>query len=110
MGPRSPSDSPPRRNVRKPQSPSDSPPRRRRSSSNSPSKRKNRSSSNSPPRKKAGLDLGRNYRKKSPVTSRGKSPIKHQSTNAATAEKKVLSDAEKQAKLAEMMANATWRD
>jgi hypothetical protein len=70
--------------------------------------RKPSSPSNSPPRKKAGLDLGRNYRKKSPVNIRGKSPKKI--SKVAPEKKAALTDAEKQAKLAEMMSNATWRD
>lgn len=115
--PRSPSDSPPIRKERspykrKPSSPSTSPPPRRKSMSPTDSPPQKRSPSNSPPpRKKAGLDLGRNYRKKSPPTKRGKSPNKYKKGDNASADKKVgLSDAEKQAKLAEMMANATWRD
>eukprot|EP00092_Neocalanus_flemingeri_P031146 GFUD01033833.1.p1 GENE.GFUD01033833.1~~GFUD01033833.1.p1 ORF type:complete len:485 (+),score=167.19 GFUD01033833.1:54-1508(+) len=115
--PRSPSDSPPIRKERspykrKPSSPSTSPPPRRKSMSPTDSPPQRRSPSNSPPpRKKAGLDLGRNYRKKSPPTKRGKSPNKYKKGDNASADKKVgLSDAEKQAKLAEMMANATWRD
>merc|ERR1712179_582495 len=82
---------------RKPSSPSSSPPRRK-SPTMSP-----------PPKKKAGLDIGRNYRKKSPVV---KSDRENSSKKAAErpAKKVALTDSEKQAKLAEMMANATWRD
>merc|ERR1712179_717484 len=92
--PRSLSDSPPRIKERSPykrktSSPSSSPPRRK-SPTMSP-----------PPKKKAGLDIGRNYRKKSPV-------VKSDRENSA--KKAALTDSEKQAKLAEMMANATWRD
>jgi len=100
--PRSPSDSPPRIKERSPykrktSSPSSSPPRRK-SPTMSP-----------PPKKKAGLDIGRNYRKKSPVV---KSDRENSSKKAAErpAKKVALTDSEKQAKLAEMMANATWRD
>merc|ERR1712013_132925 len=68
---------------RKPRSPSDSPPRIKE---RSPYKRKTSSPSSSPPRRK------------SPTMS---PPPK---------KKAALTDSEKQAKLAEMMANATWRD
>jgi len=62
-----------------------------------------------PPKKKAGLDIGRNYRKKSPVA---KLDRENSSKKVATGptKKAALTDSEKQAKLAEMMANATWRD
>jgi len=100
--PRSPSDSPPRIKERSPykrktSSPSSSPPRRK-SPTMSP-----------PPKKKAGLDIGRNYRKKSPVA---KLDRENSSKKVATGptKKAALTDSEKQAKLAEMMANATWRD
>ena len=100
--PRSPSDSPPRIKERSPykrktSSPSSSPPRRK-SPTMSP-----------PPKKKAGLDIGRNYRKKSPVmiVDREKSSKK---VSEGPIKKAALTDSEKQAKLAEMMANATWRD
>merc|ERR1712025_1501821 len=120
------SSSPPRgkrteRSRRKPRSPSDSPPRirerspykRKTSSSTSPPRRRSPSMSPPPMKKKAGLDLGRNYRKKSPVvdTEREKSTKKISGgAGLAPAKKAALTDAEKQAKLAEMMANATWRD
>merc|ERR1712013_905408 len=82
---------------RKTSSPSSSPPRRK-SPTMSP-----------PPKKKAGLDIGRNYRKKSPVmiVDREKSSKK---VSEGPIKKAALTDSEKQAKLAEMMANATWRD
>jgi len=110
--------SPPRR---KPRSPSDSPPRirerspykRKTSSSSSPPRRRSPSMSPPPMKKKAGLDIGRNYRKKSPVvdTEREKSTKKISGgAGVGPAKKAALTDAEKQAKLAEMMANATWRD
>lgn len=57
------------------------------------------------------MDLGRNYRKQSPVKRGGKSPVRKQAAGGgANAKKAGLTDAEKQAKLAEMMTNATWRD
>jgi len=66
-----------------------------------------------PPKKKAGLDLGRNYRKKSPADRQERFKLSKTGPGGGVGgpvKKAVLTDAEKQAKLAEMMANATWRD
>jgi len=116
---RSPSTTPPRRKKR---SPSRSPPRRKnRSSSRSPPKRENRSRSRSAPRrkhspagsplplrKKAGLDLmGKNPRQSSPQR---KAPVKMDVGRKEVGKKSGVSAEEKQARLAEMMANAEWRD
>ena len=109
---RRPSDSPPKSRKNSSwriRSPSNST-RLRRSPSDSPSRRRNKSRSSSPPRKKAGLDLlgkvktdnGQSDRK------RGSSPPSRLASQVT--KKKALTDEEKQAKLAEMMANAGWRD
>merc|ERR1712029_1074328 len=112
---RSPSNSPPRRR----RSPSDSPPRRKRSPvrrkpsrSRSPVKsRRSYSGSTSPPRKKAGLDLmGKKSNGNSGQRDRQKSPAKAAEKVSSQAKRKPMTDEEKQAKLAEMMANAEWRD
>ena len=115
--PRSPSNSPPRMKERSPykrksSSPSTSPPGGKvRSPSCSPPRKPRSPSGSPPPKKKAGLDLGRNYRKKSPVNNRGESIRKFTgSSSTASVKKAALTDAEKQAKLAEMISTATWRD
>ena len=116
---RSPSNSPPRRrrspsnsHRRRRRSPSNSPPRRRRSPSDSPPRRRRDSGSTSPPKKKAGLDLmGKSSSNGHRNDKRRDSPPSKPSSQAQIHGRKAgLTDEEKQAKLAEMMANAEWRD
>jgi len=116
---RSPSKSPPRRRRspsgspqrRKRRSPSKSPPRRRKSPSDSPPRRRNRSRSTStPPRKRAGLDLmGKVKTENGQSDGKRYSPPSSKLSSQVT-RKKPMTEEEKQAKLAEMMANADWRD
>merc|ERR1712059_142811 len=95
-------------------------PPRRRSTSNSPRRRQARSPdeprrrSRSPrrPRSRSKSSShqgdGRNYRKQRPISP----PVRKVKTEKSgpPATKHGMTDEEKQAKLAEMMANASWRD
>jgi len=74
---------------------------------NHSSRSHSRSQSPSPPKKKAGLDIGKNYRKRSPIASKSKTIDK---PTVKVEKKTALTDAEKKAKLAEMVSNAAWRD
>jgi len=70
--------------------------------------RSDSSRSPSPARNKGGLEMNKNYRKRSPVNKPSQVLTK---THMKTSEKKSgMSEAEKQAKLAEMVSNAAWRD
>jgi len=77
---------------------------RRRKSPSSPARHRGRRSPSTPPRYRRRSPGSPPRRQRSPPPSRkddGPKPVVH---------KNKLSDAEKQAKLAEMMANAEWRD